>query len=116
MTWDTGQEQRTVDADTDTDTDRDSDTDRETDTDTDRDTDMDMVRTWTWTRACTTIPIRKYIFRIFHDEQRMIDNQIIKYKRLSLVINNIVTFKPWIGDNFIEFYLKFQKNLDLRVR
>jgi hypothetical protein len=39
-------------------------------------------------------------FEYFSVNNKIIDNQIIQYNRLSLVINNIVTFKPWIGDNF----------------
>ncbi len=36
-------------------------------------------------------------------------NQIVQYNRLSLVINKIVTFKPWIGNNFTNISLKISK-------
>jgi hypothetical protein len=42
-----------------------------------------------------------YIFRKFHDEQWIIDNQIIQYNSLSLVINNSVS---WIGTNFTKIW------------
>ncbi len=42
-------------------------------------------------------------------QQQIIDNQIIKYNRVSLVINNIVTFKPWIGYNFKKIIENFKR-------
>ncbi len=55
-----------------------------------------------------SLRVRTYILRKFHDEQWIIDNQFVQYNSLSLVINTIVSFRPWIGNNFTRIDINFK--------
>ncbi len=56
-------------------------------------------------RRIVLLPIKKYISKILN-EQRIFDNQIIQYYRLSLIINKIISF---LGHEWITISRKFNR-------